>query len=48
MNEYCFQISATRTIWVCAIDEEEAESKVYEEVGYDPGEMELVDVNIDI
>ena len=24
MNEYCFQISATRTIWVCAIDEEEA------------------------
>ena len=30
------------------IDEEEAESKVYEEVGFDPGEMELVDVNFDI
>ena len=48
MNEYCFQISRTKTVWVCAIDEEEAESKVYEEIGYDPDEMELVDVNFDI
>jgi hypothetical protein len=48
MNEYCFQVSRTRTVWVCAIDEEEAASKVYEEIGYDPDEMELVDVNFDI
>ena len=48
MNEYCFQISRTSSVWVCAIDEEEAQSKVYEEIGYDPEEIELIDVNFDI
>jgi len=48
MNEYCFQISRTNTVWICAIDEEEAESKLYEAIGYDPEEIEIVDVNFDI
>lgn len=48
MNEYCFQTGPTTTVWVCAIDEDEAEFKVYETIGYDPDRMELIDVNFDI
>ena len=44
MNEYCYQVSPTRTVWVYAIDEEAAEVMVYEELGYDPDDMELVEV----
>ena len=48
MNEYCFQVSPTRTIWVYASSEEAAIDKVYEELGYDPDDMELVEVLEDV
>ena len=48
MNEYCYQVSPTRTVWVYAANEEEAEFKVYEELGYDPDDMELVEIVEDV
>jgi hypothetical protein len=44
MNEYCYQVSKTRSIWVYAIDEEAAEVMIYEELGYDPDDMQLIEV----
>ncbi len=44
MNEYCYQVSPTKSVWVMASSEEEAEGKVFETLGYDPEEMELVEV----
>lgn len=44
MNEYCYQVSSTKTVWVYAANEDEAESKVYETLGYDPDDMELIEV----
>ena len=43
-NEYCYQVSPTRTVWVYAIDEEAAQEQVYEELGYDPDDMEWIEV----
>jgi hypothetical protein len=48
MNEYCYQVSPTRTVWVYAADEESAEDKVYEELGYDPDDMDLIEVREDV
>jgi len=48
MNEYCYQISPTRDVWVYASNEEEAESMVYEQLGYDPEEMDLIEVREDV
>ena len=48
MNEYCYQVSKTRSVWVYAIDEEAAEVMVYEELGYDPNDMELLEVREDV
>jgi len=48
MNEYCYQVSKTRSVWVYAIDEEDAEVMVYEELGYDPEEMDLIEVREDV
>ena len=48
MNEYCYQVSPTRTVWVYAANEEEAEFKVYEELGYDPDDMNLIEVVEDV
>ena len=48
MNEYCYQVSPTRTVWVYAVNEDEAIDKVYEELGYDPDDMELVEVLEDV
>ena len=48
MNEYCFQVSPTRTIWVTASNEEAAIDKVYQELGYDPDDMELVEIVEDV
>ncbi len=48
MNEYCYQVSPTRTIWVCADNEEIAEDKVYQELGYDPDDMDLIEVREDV
>lgn len=48
MNEYCYQVSPTKTVWVYASNEEEAESKVYEELGYDPDDMNLIEVLEDV
>lgn len=48
MNEYCYQVSPTNTVWVYAASEEEAEGKVFETLGYDPEEMELVEVLEDV
>ena len=48
MNEYCYQVSPTRTVWVYAANEEEAEFKVYEELGYDPDDMNLIEVLEDV
>jgi hypothetical protein len=48
MNEYCFQVSPTRTIWVTASNEEAAEDKVYQELGYDPDDMELIEILEDV
>jgi hypothetical protein len=44
MNEYCYQVSPTKSVWVMASSEEEAEGKVFETLGYDPEEMELIEV----
>jgi hypothetical protein len=44
MNEYCYQVSPTKAVWVMASNEEEAEGKVFETLGYDPEEMELIEV----
>jgi hypothetical protein len=48
MNEYSFQVSPTRSVWVCANSEEEAEAKVYETLGFDPDMMELIEVVEDV
>ena len=48
MNEYCYQVSAARTVWVYASNEDEAESMVYEELGYDPEEMDLIEIREDV
>ena len=48
MNEYCYQVSPTRDVWVYAIDEEAAEIMVYEELGYDPDDMELIEIREDV
>jgi hypothetical protein len=48
MNEYCYQVSPTRTEWVYASSEEEAESMVYEQLGYDPEEMDLIEIREDV
>jgi hypothetical protein len=48
MNEYCYQVSPTRTEWVYASSEDEAESMVYEQLGYDPEEMDLIEVREDV
>ena len=48
MNEYYYQVSPTRTVWVYALDEEAAEVMVYEELGYDPEEMDLIEVREDV
>ena len=48
MNEYCYQVSPTKTVWVYAANEDEAESKVYEELGYDPDDMNLTEVVEDV
>jgi len=48
MNEYCYQVSPTRDIWVYASSEEEAESMVYEQLGYDPDDMELIEIREDV
>lgn len=48
MNEYCYKVSETREEWVYASSEEEAESMVYEQLGYDPDDMELLEVREDV
>ena len=48
MNEYCYQVSPTRTVWVYAANEEIAEDKVYAELGYDPDDLELVEIREDV
>jgi hypothetical protein len=48
MNEYCFKVSETNEVWVYASTEEEAESMVYEQLGYDPEEMDLIEVREDV
>lgn len=48
MNEYCYQVSPTKTVWVYAASEDEAEFKVYEELGYDPDDMNLIEVLEDV
>ena len=48
MNEYCYQVSPTRTDWVYAIDEEAAQELVYDELGYDPDDMDLIEIREDV
>jgi hypothetical protein len=48
MNEYCYQVSATKTVWVYASNEDEAENKVYEQLGYDPDELDLIEILEDV
>jgi hypothetical protein len=48
MNEYCYQVSPTMDIWVYASSEEEAESMVYEQLGCDPEEMDLIEIREDV
>ena len=48
MNECCYQVSKTRSVWVYAASEDEAIDKVYEELGYDPDDMELIEVLEDV
>lgn len=48
MNEYCYQVSPTMTKWVYASDEEAAEAMVYEELGYDPDDLELIEIREDV
>jgi hypothetical protein len=47
-NEYCYQVSETRTVWVSAANEDMAERLVYEELGYDPDMMDLIEVREDV
>ena len=47
-NEYCFKVSETMEVWVYASSEEEAESMVYEQLGYDPEEMDLIEIREDV
>ena len=47
-NKYCFKVSETNEVWVYASNEEEAESMVYEQLGYDPEEMDLIEVREDV
>ena len=47
-NEYCYQVSPTRTVWVYAANEDMAERLVYEELGFDPEMMELVEIIEDV
>jgi hypothetical protein len=47
-NEYCFKVSETMEVWVYASNEDEAESMVYEQLGYDPEEMDLIEVREDV
>ena len=47
-NEYCFKVSETKDVWVYASNEDEAESMVYEQLGYDPEEMDLIEVREDV
>ena len=48
MNEYCFKVSETMEVWVYASNEDEAESMVYEQLGYDPDMMDLIEVREDV
>jgi hypothetical protein len=48
MNEYCYQVSPTKSVWVYALNEDIAEGLVYEELGYDPEEMDLIEVREDV
>lgn len=48
MNEYSFQVSETRSVWVTANNEDEAIDKVYDLLGYDPDMMELIEVVEDV
>ena len=48
MNEYCYQVRPTKDVWVYASNEDEAESMVYEQLGYDPDDMELLEVREDV
>lgn len=48
MNEYCYQVSPTRTVWVYALNEDIAEDLVFEQLGYDPEIMELVEIREDV
>ena len=43
-HEYCYQVSPTKEVWVYASNEDEAEGLVYDELGYDPEEMDLIEV----
>lgn len=48
MNEYCYQVGPTKTVWVYAANEEIAEDMVYAELGYDPDDLELVEIREDV
>ena len=48
MKEYCFKVSETMEVWVYASNEDEAESMVYEQLGYDPDMMDLIEVREDV
>ena len=48
MNEYCYQVSATKDVWVYATSEEEAEGLVFEQLGHDPEMMELIEILEDV
>lgn len=43
-HEYCYQVSPTKTVWVYASNEDEAEGLVYDELGYDPDDLELIEI----
>jgi hypothetical protein len=47
-HEYCYQVSPTKEVWVYASNEDEAEGLVYDELGYDPEEMDLIEVREDV
>jgi len=44
MNEYCFRIDNHEIIWVEAWDEDMAIEMLYAAVGYDPEDIELIEV----
>ena len=48
MNEYSYHVSATKDVWVYATSEEEAEGLVFQQLGYDPDMMELVEIREDV